>query len=446
MSDLNMSDIKNALVETNDAPDIVPDERAVDEFLDESIDEKDNVDEITLMRRRAQPSLLNIELMRELASSRGGKCISNNYTGFGGHLEWECYDGHRWNATPRNVSYYQSWCPKCRGNVGEELVRAAMIECFPEKTFERIRPEWLNKLELDGYDSDLKLAFEYQGIQHFKYVPHFHRENGQFESQLARDAYKRECCTNTGITLIEIPYTIKLSQVRATVRKILSDLKFVIADITMSDNDFYNSCRANSRYNEARLKLVKEIANVKGGVCLATKYVRNDFKMDFICKDGHAFKASLQDINQPASRGPRFCPTCGGTQKKSDDVIRARIDGIGYQLIDIGKEDNGGKSRCRLTVQCPTGHIYSVNMDNLLDKHGALRKGCKECHSVKHGKELRVDIVAWSKQNGIEIVGEYIDRNTVSTWKCSRGHTFDLAFATLRVRKNLCRDCLHSRA
>lgn len=425
-----------------------PDERNADEFLEESIDEKDNIDEITLMRRLVQPRLLNIGLMQELAISRGGKCISTIYAGFGGHLEWECCDGHMWRATPRNVSYYQSWCPKCRGNVGEELVRAAMIECFPNKTFERIRPEWLNKLELDGYDPDLKLAFEYQGIQHFKYVPHFHREDGQFESQLARDVYKRECCIRMGIKLLEIPYMIKLDHVRAAVRKMVSDLGFAIADAIMSDDEFYNSCRANSHYNETRLNLAKKIAIVKGGQCLATKYIRNDFKMDFICKDGHSFKASLQDINQPPDRGPRFCPTCGGTQKKSDDEIRTRVENIKYRLISIErKADKNGKSRCSITVQCPNNHDpYPTNMDNLISGDGSLNRGCMQCGYAKTGKSKRGDISKWLEETGFTVVGEYLGGTKVSTWKCPKGHEFEATYVTLKVRKNLCRICLLSRA
>lgn len=451
MSDI---EIKSVSINTDDVIDEVPDmtmitihdhpdERDVDKFLEESIDEKDSINEITLMRRLVQPRLLNIGLMQELAISRGGKCISPDYVGFSGHLEWECCDGHRWKATPRNVSYYQSWCPRCRGNVGEELVRSTMIECFPKKKFERIRPEWLNKLELDGYDHDLKLAFEYQGIQHFKYVPHFHREDGRFESQLARDAYKRECCTRMGINLLEIPYTIKLDQVRSVVRKMLFDSGFAIADISMSDNDFYNLSRANSHYNEARLNLAKEIANAKGGVCLATKYIRNDFKMDFICKDGHSFQASLQDINQPLDRGPRFCPICGGTQKKNDDTIRARVGAIKYRLISIDKKFVGGKNRCWLTVQCPENHYpYEVSMDNLISRDGSLNKGCNECGHMKTGKSKLSDISQWSEKTGFTIIGEYIGGNKVSTWKCPLGHEFEATFVALKVRKHRCRICL----
>ena len=56
--------------------------------------------------------------------------------------------------------------------------------------FRKIRPDWIknkegNKLELDFYCEELKLAFEYQGIQHEQYHQFFHREDiNNFYKQL----------------------------------------------------------------------------------------------------------------------------------------------------------------------------------------------------------------------------------------------------------------------
>ena len=54
------------------------------------------------------------------------------------------------------------------------------LEKFFNKPFPTIRPDWLkypktNKnLELDMYNAELKLACEYDGVQHTKFVPLFH--------------------------------------------------------------------------------------------------------------------------------------------------------------------------------------------------------------------------------------------------------------------------------
>src|SRR5262249_15148126 len=56
---------------------------------------------------------LGIERMREEAKGRGGKCLSTEYKGANRYLEWECGEGHRWQATPSNVMAAVNWCPVC---------------------------------------------------------------------------------------------------------------------------------------------------------------------------------------------------------------------------------------------------------------------------------------------------------------------------------------------
>jgi hypothetical protein len=55
-----------------------------------------------------------IEHMREIAESRGGKCLSTEYLRGKDKLEWECDKGHTWPATPNNIKRGK-WCPFCAG-------------------------------------------------------------------------------------------------------------------------------------------------------------------------------------------------------------------------------------------------------------------------------------------------------------------------------------------
>lgn len=60
-------------------------------------------------------SELDIEDMRSAAEFRGGKCISESMTkgDLYTRLEWECYDGHRFLASPYLVLKAGHWCPEC---------------------------------------------------------------------------------------------------------------------------------------------------------------------------------------------------------------------------------------------------------------------------------------------------------------------------------------------
>ena len=76
-----------------------------------------------------------------------------------------------------------------------------------------VNPETGKNLELDGYNSDLKLAFEYNGIQHYVYPNRFHKTVKEFEDQVRRDVFKKDACSLSGIYLIVIPYNIPYTDI-----------------------------------------------------------------------------------------------------------------------------------------------------------------------------------------------------------------------------------------
>lgn len=53
-----------------------------------------------------------IEMMRELATKRGGRCVSKKYVSSNAKLRWECREGHQWDATPAHIKT-GTWCPYC---------------------------------------------------------------------------------------------------------------------------------------------------------------------------------------------------------------------------------------------------------------------------------------------------------------------------------------------
>jgi hypothetical protein len=70
-------------------------------------------------------------------------------------------------------------------------------------------------LEIDCYSPKLKLGVEYNGIQHYKFTPHFHKNHEAFRNQQYRDELKRRMCNENNVTLIEVPYTVKNKDIPA---------------------------------------------------------------------------------------------------------------------------------------------------------------------------------------------------------------------------------------
>jgi hypothetical protein len=106
------------------------------------------------------------------------------------------------------------WCPTCSSYRSEKLCRQYFEE-LTGKPFPKTKPCWLlndtkkeTKLELDGYNEELHVAFEYQGIQHYKFKRQWHKTLEIFEAQQHRDFIKRELCDVYEIKLCTIPYTL----------------------------------------------------------------------------------------------------------------------------------------------------------------------------------------------------------------------------------------------
>eukprot|EP01127_Copromyxa_protea_P021077 TRINITY_DN7155_c0_g1_i1.p1 TRINITY_DN7155_c0_g1~~TRINITY_DN7155_c0_g1_i1.p1 ORF type:complete len:593 (-),score=123.15 TRINITY_DN7155_c0_g1_i1:168-1946(-) len=72
---------------------------------------------------------------------------------------------------------------------------------------------------LDVFVPELNLAFEYQGIQHYKDTEIF----GESTKYSSRDVVKKKVCSNVGITILEIPYwwTGDMSSIRTIVKPFL---------------------------------------------------------------------------------------------------------------------------------------------------------------------------------------------------------------------------------
>lgn len=81
----------------------------------------------------------------------------------------------------------------------------------PNEAFVR-NPRTRRWITLDGYNKELKIAFEYQGEQHYCYPNHFHHKPehvSKFKMGIARDIFKKKACEAAGIKLLIIPYTKK---------------------------------------------------------------------------------------------------------------------------------------------------------------------------------------------------------------------------------------------
>jgi hypothetical protein len=134
---------------------------------------------------------------------------------------------------------------------GERNCINVINEIYPNHKFLKIRhpniinPSTNRPLELDLYNEELRIAFEYNGKQHYQYIPHFHGDISNFNDQQSRDNGKIALCTANGIKLIIIPYTCD------TKKKISN---YIRRELNLPiDNSIMNITRSN------RTRIISEI-------------------------------------------------------------------------------------------------------------------------------------------------------------------------------------------
>lgn len=123
---------------------------------------------------------------------------------------------------------------KLQAEVGNLLDRT-----FPQyRIRENYRPDWLissnlTRLELDFYIEELKIGFEIQGEQHYKFIGFFYKTQEEFEKRKLYDLEKKNLCEGNKVKLIEI-YSMMDAIIEIKVIKenngLTNDKKIILTD------------------------------------------------------------------------------------------------------------------------------------------------------------------------------------------------------------------------
>ena len=378
----------------------------------------------------------SLEEMQEIAINRGGECLSKTYKNSQTKLEWKCHYGHKWKAVPNSVKH-GTWCPRCNFNIGEEICRTFFETVFSCE-FPKVRPAFLTfkgqRLELDGYCEKLKLAFEHQGIQHFKAYKYFGGET-QFKELIERDAAKRRLCKENSIMLIEVRDLVNIVKFK-NIEKYLIDLlkskKVTFNPKSIPKNLEFKSVFSNS--NE--LKKLELLAKSKGGTLKSKFYLGVNVKLDWACKEGHNWIATPAEIKGTKNRQGTWCPVC---------AIKVRANRLKSNLIEFQKiaESQNGKclsteyvnNQTKLKWECQHGHRWSAVPASV--KQGTW---CPVCAKKLSGSSQRGNIEEMSQlaseRGGKCISKNYINAQTKLEWECEYKHRWFARPSDIKTTKS----------
>jgi hypothetical protein len=378
---------------------------------------------------------LTIDDMRNLALKRYGGCLSEKYVNSSTELWWVCSEGHTWSAVPSSVRA-GSWCPTCSAGLGERICREH-FEQILGSDFPKARPSWLltsdgNQLELDGFSSQLALAFEHQGSQHYEDVPHFHREKDSFKAQQTRDREKKELCRDNGIDLIEVPSVLEILGVSGLPAFIADELaklgRELPKDFLQIEVDY------SEAYKPDEIENLKEVARKHGGQLISTTYKGIFEKLTWRCSEGHEFRAAPNNVKNSGS----WCPKCYGLGQTISDmreIARER----GGECLSTKYVNN----ITPLVWRCAEGHTWKARPSNV--KFGTW---CPECGRKESGlKRRKYDLKslqdAAKKLGGTCESNEYLGYKIRHRWKCSCGAEFEQTAERILRNGSWCTDCRH---
>jgi len=292
-----------------------------------------------------------LEDIQELARSRGGECLSTKYDGNKTELKWRCAEGHEFYRRPNTIQQGAAWCTECTVHLRERLVRACFEEIFNDQ-FPKTRPSWLlsdtgRKIELDGFNKRLSLAFEHHGEQHYRRLPYFQRTPDAFRRQLKIDELRRNECQRQGVTLIEIPYTVPVDDLFSHVLGALDELR-VSYPPDASKKKLSNAPSLRGTY----LKEIRETARKHGLVLISHEYKGSQKPLKFECLSGHQFMRRPANLN----RGATNCPHCIGIAPFSIEFMRAYSRKRNAECLSTVYENNKQQLewRCR-----KHNHVFS---------------------------------------------------------------------------------------
>ena len=108
-----------------------------------------------------------------------------------------------------------------------------VAERITGKAFPKKRPNFLknsiseSNLEIDCFNDELRIGIEYNGRQHYEFVPRFHRSKEAFYNTKYRDDMKQRLCRENNVALIIVPYTVPLDAIESFLRQRCSQILYV---------------------------------------------------------------------------------------------------------------------------------------------------------------------------------------------------------------------------
>jgi len=191
---------------------------------------------------------LTMDTAKEIAHSRGGVCLSEQYINNNTPMLWKCIKNHEWSARLTSVKNHNTWCPKCA--IGNRRTRTIKdMRKFAEKKGGLcLATEYVNRRD----------PLEWQCKEGHKWKAS--------AKDIIKGTWCRKCSTPGRKCVIPSQKIIPVQG------HIMPEQEFT--PIRRHDTQ-HRKC-SQRRFN---IDIANNIAQERGGKCLSTEYVNTDTPM-----------------------------------------------------------------------------------------------------------------------------------------------------------------------
>ncbi len=355
----------------------------------------------------------NIDDMRQYASYKEGKCLSQEFIDISDPLVWMCAKGHQWKANFA-VIRQGGWCAKC-AKQQQNLERIRII----------VEQKGIQCLSTDYIGDSTKLQFECEEHHTWWATPNNIKKGSSCRKcadkkcgLAKRDSiasFKKIAESHGGKCLSEV-YNLNYDQLEFECKE---GHRWKTKAANVKNNRWCPKCAYVIRGNKQRdsIETYRKIAVERNGKCLSEVYIRSWEKLEFECSEGHRWKAKAIEVKRGS-----WCGKCG--RKNAIEKYRDNI--AIYQKI---AESRGGKclsadftdSNTKLKFRCSEGHEWMASPLHI--KSG---QWCRICGYKIVGDKLRGSIEIFqniAKQKGGKCLSQhYVNCRTKMEFECVEKH------------------------
>ncbi len=275
-------------------------------------------------------------------------------------------------------------------------------------------------MELDGYNKDSGLAFEYQGIQHRKKA--FGMTDEEIQNIQRDDALKLKICEENYVVLLQIPDD-EIVPYEKMQKYIENEYERKTGNILKNIPSY--DYREFIIYENEHAQKFREFVENKGGVLL-TPYFSAKSELTIICEKNHYWKTTPNSVYQG-----NWCSSCSGNIKGETEFFREIGKNFGCELIN-----DYLNAKTPLWYRCLSGHRFKKSPYWLKKDYTKIKILCSDCKMDIYAKKFQ-DFV---NKKGWSLLTPYKGRFKPIKIKCKSGHIWETTPAAV-YQGNTCSLC-----